>query len=255
MSISRLRKLIKAFVFYPEFRLILQAMKKNVISANGNVMSKKVEKWTGRYCNLLVESILEEEDYFKREDTCNGKSINLLYVGFLRPAKGLEYLLAAMKELVARHDWNINFRVVGNGEYREFLEKETGRLGLDNHVEFTGHLGIRKDLNQAYRESDIFVFPSLSESGPRVVLEAMANSLPVVSTAVGDTPFFLKDGRGIVIPPKSKSSIVDAVSLYLDNCEFRRRAIKRSFDFTRRYNLVDYVESFLELIRNSRHGA
>jgi glycosyltransferase involved in cell wall biosynthesis len=60
-----------------------------------------------------------------------------------------------------------------------------------------GHIDDKEKMNKILRKSDLFFFPSLSEGSPRVIIEAMAQGTPVLSTPVGSLPSTFKDGETI----------------------------------------------------------
>ena len=86
-----------------------------------------------------------------------------------------------------------HFHLIGDGEMYEdvktFLEKEK----LVEKVVMHGHIDDKEEMNRILRKSDLFFFPSLSEGSPRVVIEAMSQGVPVLSTPVGALPSTFKD--------------------------------------------------------------
>lgn len=140
--------------------------------------------------------------YPAREET--REHIRLLFVGGLDQAhyfKGLPILLAALHELGTKY---IELNIVGDGNLRPAYETLARQYNLASRVHFLGRLSDEK-LPVAYREADIFVFPSVdrSEAFGLAVLEAMssglsvvASNLPGVRTLVreGETGFLFKAG-------------------------------------------------------------
>ena len=78
-------------------------------------------------------------------------------------------------------------------DVKTFFDKE----GMANCVTMHGHVDKREEMNAILRSSDLFFFPSLSEGSPRVVIEAMAQGTPVMSTPVGSLPSTFKDRESI----------------------------------------------------------
>jgi len=68
---------------------------------------------------------------------------------------------------------------------------------LDKNVAFLGYIDDREKILSYFRKSDIFIFPSLSEGIPRVILEAMSQGVVCVSTPVGTLPYFFKHNETI----------------------------------------------------------
>jgi len=73
-------------------------------------------------------------------------------------------------------------------------------------------------LRQLYTEADLFVFPTLGDCTPLVVMEAMASGLPVVATNVGALAEEVEHGTtGFLVPLQDPNAIVEAVSTLVDH--------------------------------------
>ncbi|GAB4422665.1 MAG: hypothetical protein OHK0039_38820 [Bacteroidia bacterium] len=127
--------------------------------------------------------------------------LRLLFVGRLLEWKGLGLVLRAMKLL--KHVPH-TLTVVGAGEdegiFREYAERE----GLP--VVFAGFVP-RQELGQYYTSHDLFVFPSLRDSGGFVVLEAQAYGLPVLTLDLGGPYMNLDTRRGIAVPTQGRDVV------------------------------------------------
>lgn len=110
-----------------------------------------------------------------------GKRINLLFVSRLIERKGLQLLLPQMKEIVHECNDEVHLYIVGDGPYRDVLEKIVEEKGIGENISFEGYKD-RQDILEYYQRADIFVLPSIKEGMPNVVLEAMACGLPIVMT-------------------------------------------------------------------------
>ena len=109
---------------------------------------------------------------------------DLLYVGELRSAKGIDTLLDALA-LAGRIAGVIPSAVlVGSGPDKEQLMAQAKRLGIENHVSFPGPLPVR----QAFKLGRCLVVPSRAESMPYIVLEAAGARVPMIANRVGGIP-------------------------------------------------------------------
>lgn len=126
-----------------------------------------------------------------------GRDPAAMVVCNLRPKKHVERFLRALA-MARREVLGLKGIVVGDGPMRESLEAEARSLSLlPGGVEF---LGRRDDVPALLRRAQIFVMPSEHEGFPNVILEAMAASLPVVSTPAGDAGLVVVDGiTGFVV--------------------------------------------------------
>jgi glycosyltransferase involved in cell wall biosynthesis len=189
----------------------------------------------------LMESTLAEEDYHLRQDSCTGDAVKLLYVGRLHAGKGLPELLVATARLRERGR-NVALDLVGDGALRQPLAAQAAGLGLAGQVCFRGPALMGPELNAHYNGADLFVLPSASEGAPRVVLEAMGHSLPVVATMVGNIPHLLGGGsRGVLVPPGDAAALADGIERILRDGGFRRRCIQDGYAFARQHSLEAMV--------------
>jgi len=120
--------------------------------------------------------------------------------------------------------------VVGDGPAREDLEAR-----LPNAT-FTGFLD-GHDLARAYASSDIFLFPSDTETFGNVTLEAMASGLPAVAAdAAGSRDLVEHETTGLLCPPDDRDAFTAATKRLVLDASLRRRmstaAYERAQDFT-----------------------
>ena len=127
--------------------------------------------------------------------------------------KGHIYLLQAARR-IRESCPEARFIVVGreldtDPSYAERLRRLTRDLGLEQDVVFTG---FRSDIPAVLAALDVFVLPSILESCPNVVLEAMAMEVPVVATDVGAAAELVLDGRtGLIVPAADAEALAEAV--------------------------------------------
>ena len=122
-------------------------------------------------------------------DSAGDRAFRMICVGRLSHEKGQDILLRALAEIDASIEWGLD--IVGVGPESERLRALSNELGLQRQVVFYGY---KTDVAALYAESDLLVVPSRSEGIPNVVLEAMANRLPVLATSVGGIPEVIEDG-------------------------------------------------------------
>lgn len=125
----------------------------------------------------------------------------------LNPQKGLDVLLEAAAAVRARRP-GLRWFVFGDGALREELEADIARRGLQGVVHLAGS---RPDVDSELAAADLVVVTSQWESGPLVVLEALALGRPVVSTDVGLVPEVIDPASGRVVPVGDAAALADAV--------------------------------------------
>jgi glycosyltransferase involved in cell wall biosynthesis len=105
------------------------------------------------------------------------------------------------------------------------------------------------NLWREYDAADIFVFPTYAEGFPRVILEAMARGLPVVSTRVSGIPGLVKD-HALLVSPGSPHEVAEAILKVIDDPMLRRNLIRGGRDIARQYTLEETTRRRAEAIRS-----
>ncbi len=135
-------------------------------------------------------------------------------VARLAKAKGQEYLIQAVSSLVNKYP-HVKFLLVGSGKEEGFFKKLIHDLDLENHFILTGD---REDIPDLLAAIDIFAFPSLSESMPYAVLEAMAAGKPIVASKTGGISELIKNGlEGYLVEPGNISALEEALKVLIED--------------------------------------
>ena len=169
---------------------------------------------------LFANHQIEEGHLFRREDTCRGPRIRLLFVGRLSREKGVDVLLDAMTRLPAHVELVlVGARVAWN------VDAEVVRRGLGARVTVRGPVAWGPPLFAEYRAADVLVFPSRSEGAPKVPLEAMSQGLPVVATTPGTSSYLRDRVHGLLVPPGDVDALSAAIARMIDDGALRRGCI------------------------------
>jgi 1,2-diacylglycerol 3-alpha-glucosyltransferase len=122
----------------------------------------------------------------------------VLYVGRVAHEKNIHFLVdvfARVKKSVPQ----ALLVIAGEGPARDSLAAQVRALELWDDVRFVGYLARATELLDCYAAADVFVFASRTETQGLVLLEALAQGAPVVSTAKLGTLSILKKGCGALI--------------------------------------------------------
>ncbi|MCU1286130.1 MAG: glycosyl transferase group 1 [Acidobacteriales bacterium] len=164
-------------------------------------------------------------------------------VGRLSPEKGHYYLLQAIPELSKRIP-QLQVVFVGEGRERQRLEEQVGELKIQDRVTL---VGFKKDVVDWIRSCELLVNPSLSEGMPNAVMEAMAVGTPVVATAVGGVPEFVKHGvSGILTPPANSNALLEAICNLYENPE-QRHSLANGARESLRHSRAKQKQAFIHL--------
>jgi 1,2-diacylglycerol 3-alpha-glucosyltransferase len=140
----------------------------------------------------------------------------LLYVGRVAHEKNIEFLLHAFVAL-RRLRPGAMLAIAGEGPAREHLQSFVAQLGLAADVQFIGYLDRERGLVDCYAAANVFVFASRTETQGLVLLEALAQGRPVVSTAHLGTASILQAGCGARVAPEKPDAFAQAIADILDD--------------------------------------
>jgi glycosyltransferase involved in cell wall biosynthesis len=181
------------------------------------------------------------ETEFKAALGHTGRNV-LMTFGLLGPGKGLEQMIEALPAIVKRHPETV-YRIVGathpnlvaeQGEtYREALQAQARRLGVDAHIYWDDRFLDNTELLDQLEACDIYVTPylNLQQATSGTLSYAVALGKAVVSTPYVHARELLADGVGVLVEPHSSSAIAEAVNRLLDDparlAATKRRAYAR----------------------------
>ena len=195
----------------------------------------------------IVSSTIRESEFFSRADTCQGPVVRILFVGFLRPEKGIEYLLEAVSQIHTDVLWELE--IVGPREFPDYCKRLDGiaaARGIRERIRLSGYLPNGEPLFDRMRAADLFVLPTLSEGTPHVLVEARANGLPCISTAVGGVPTTVTDGYdALLVPPKDARALARAIERVIGDGELRRTLIRNGLTAAHNQTLDRFINAVI----------
>jgi glycosyltransferase involved in cell wall biosynthesis len=181
---------------------------------------------TGIDPELFLHDKAEGEIFREKFETLfpriKGKRL-LLFAGRVVKEKNIGFLLEILGDIQAKQK-DVFLVIAGNGPDTDFFKKEAERLGVSSLCDFTGYLE-RADLALLYTISEVFVFPSLTDTQGLVTLEAMFSGVPVVAIgALGTLMVMGGDNGGFMV----KNDKEEFTARVLDLLEDRELYQKKS---------------------------
>ena len=138
----------------------------------------------------------------------------ILTIAVLREKKGVQYLISALPQILEYHP-NTVYLVVGDGDFRSYLDDLVIQKGLSGKVIFTGH---QTNVPNYLAAADLFVLPTLIDAFPTVLLEAMAASKPIIASNVGGIPEIIQSGTtGILVEAEAPDQLAEQISQLITN--------------------------------------
>ena len=197
-------------------------------------------------------SVKSLKGQFRRRIGVEPKTVLIGIVGRLVAIKNHKMFLDTAKIFIGKNPGiQVKFMIIGDGELRQELMSYSAVLGLSNHVIFCGWI---KDLPEVYADLDILVLTSKNEGTPVSIIEAMASSVPVISTDAGgvrdligslrsrfDLDGFEVCKRGLICRQGDADGLAKGIQFVLMNSGFRQEISNVACKFVRR----DYSEDRL----------
>jgi glycosyltransferase involved in cell wall biosynthesis len=186
------------------------------------------------------------DEKLKRELSIEGK-LALLFVGRLVWEKDLKTLADAFTIINKKRDDAV-FIIVGDGPIRNKLEE------LMPGAKFLGFkTGI--ELSRIFASSDIFIFPSTTETFGNVTLEAMASAVPPICANEGGAIGFIKDKEnGLLTKPRNAEDLAEKIIYVMDRPLLRSNLSLNAFNFAKEQTWDKIFErlfkSYNEVINN-----
>lgn len=146
--------------------------------------------------------------------------------------KGNEEFLQVHKKLML-DGYCIRSVIVGGGRLLGHYRKRAQELGLSAYTRFTGHISTKEDLMKEMRKADLFLFPTLSEGLPRTVIEAMANSLPCISSDIPSLRELLDEKW--LCAPKDIDAFTEKAKILIENIRLYNEAARCNYKMAGNY--------------------
>ena len=198
--------------------------------------------YLGTESSNIDQRIVEE---LKKEHKTNGEFI-VGIVGRIEEGKGQYKVIEAISKL---HDFNIKAVIVGSAmedDYLKELEQKVKDLGLQEKVIFTG---FTKNVNEYMQIFDINVLATENETFGLVVIEAMANKVPMIATNKGGPLEIISDGKdGLLFDGTSEDLAVQIQKLF-ENEEFKNKLAQAGYNTVMdRFNAPKQNDKLYEVI-------
>lgn len=178
----------------------------------------------------------------------------LVHVGRIAHEKNIDFLLRMLVHVRAAVA-DILLLVAGEGPALAHCRRLAAELGIARNVHFTGYLDRRRELLDCYRAGSVFVFASRTETQGLVLLEAMAQGAPVVSTAHMGTLDILGPGRGCVVVEEKEHTFAAEVIRLMKDAVLRRRLARDAQAYAATWSAREQARRLAELYREMSQSA
>lgn len=227
--------IILANSFYQDISTLVKERNKFILH-NGVPLNVSPDK---------IESIIKDR---KNKEICT-----ILFLSNIMESKGATVLLKALRLL---KNESSNFKAIFAGEwineeYKNIFVQLMHEYGLDNYIEFKGFCsGTKKD--GVFKQSDIFVFPTLRDTWAIVILEAMEYALPVISSEEGAIPEIIKNGQeGYIVKKNDYTALAEKMKLLINDKQLRLKIGENArYKLINNYTFDEYERNFIKIINS-----
>lgn len=168
----------------------------------------------------------------------------LISVGELSARKNHEVIIKSLGNL---NNPKLKLLIVGDGNLEQMLKALTKELKIENQVVFAGY---RKDICDLLHMSDAFVFPSLQEGLPVVLMEAMAAGIPIICSRIRGNVDLIDDEKGgYLVNPKDVDSIAEAIKALLKNYDTLQEMVKTNLDTIKNFEIKRINEKMFNVYK------
>ena len=174
----------------------------------------------------------------------------ILFCGTWEHTKGIHYLAAAFSQLVAQGR-TTNLTVLGGAMPEETI-RAAFPAAAQNYLTIVDRVP-ESEVIAAYREHDVFAMTSSYEGFGMVLLEAMTQRLPVVTTPVGCARALVSHERtGLVVPTRDAVALAAALGRMLDEPALRRSLAENAFEAVRHMTWAGTARATLAVYERAR---
>lgn len=143
-----------------------------------------------------------------------------LCIGSLKTAKAVDVAIRAVS-LIGNQ--NLRLAVIGSGRLMEPMKKLTAEIGVEDRVDFYGHLNRRQIIEQM-SHSQMLLILSRMDTSPNILTEAHAAGLPVIGTRAGGIPDMIEDGKdGFLVDVDDAEAVAEKMDLLAADVELCRK--------------------------------
>jgi glycosyltransferase involved in cell wall biosynthesis len=209
---------------YPSVRrrAIWAARKSAALIAISRAVRESIENHTGHLPQLTtIPDGVNGSIFTLPADEARRSKDQLLFVGAIRPVKGVDILLQAVR-LLAGRGRDVQLVLIGGPSYHAYrqedlrLRKLAGELGLQHRVKFIGKQPFPELVRQMQRSAAL-VLPSRAESLGMVLVEALACGTPVVATRCGGPEEIVNERVGVLVPAEDPEALASGIEHVLDH--------------------------------------
>lgn len=226
----------------------------NGVIAVSRKSKAQLESWRGEYqydvellptgVDPLPRASAAEVRSFREEWEIAPDDVVFSYVGRLGSEKNLDMLIPTLKKVLLKCK-KARLMFVGDFDHREVLEAKALASGVSERITFTGRIP-REQLSVAYQASDIFVFPSLTDTQGLAVHEAALAGLPLILIDKNLSEVLI-DGENGFLTKNTQTDLAEKIVKLIKKPDLRKQFGAASKKIARRYSEQGQTKKLIDM--------
>lgn len=215
--------------------------------------AKETNIFTHEFSSLheseILKTIISDKEKSKIKKKLNLEDkITVISIGQFIDRKGFDVLIKAWKDISNEY----NLVLIGGGEKKQEYETQIKNLNLKN-IKIIDFME-KKELDDFYMASDLFVLPTREDVWGLVINEAMALGLPIITTdkCIAGLELVENDINGFIIPADDEIELVDKINMVLDNIDIKHKMGEASLEKIKLYTIEKCAQKHLSAFRKVR---
>lgn len=203
-----------------------------IIMVSNRLLTESKKKFTGlNHAHVVYNGIPTNkiENVSKKKNNYEFSEDRLVVatVSHLIPRKGHKTVIDALNSLST--DVRPYYLIMGDGPFREKLERHVTDVGLEDYVHFAGYITDHETVFANLKSADIMAMPSIDEAFGIAYLEAMACGLPIIACeGEGPNDFITHRETGFLVPPNDSDAVADIIQELHANPDLRQHVANRA---------------------------
>ncbi|NNF07277.1 MAG: glycosyltransferase family 4 protein [Candidatus Eisenbacteria bacterium] len=244
---------IAAYVYLYE-RFIPRVYKKSMFSVlSGTTHDDLLARGIPKEHLRIIHSGMDHDLYKPSPIPMGDRPKRLVYLGRLKKYKGIELPILALPEVVKKVP-DVEYWIVGEGDYRDALERIAKDHGVADHVKFPGFVG-GQDKVELLQNSRVLVYTSPKEGWGLSVIEAGACECAVIASNSPGLKESVVDGKnGFLVPHGDVPALTEKMLKLLETDELAATMAKAGVEWAAEFNWENTTQKTLALIEEIISG-
>jgi len=195
----------------------------------------------------VIPNCIDTSEFRIHKKQTNQK-IKIVTVGRFVKQKDFYTAIDSIKYLIDSGYTEIQYQIIGYGKLENRLRERINNLGLNGYITMIIN---PKNLDDFYKNADIYLCTSLFEGLSNTILEAMSFCLPIVATNVGDNMQLVNDDKnGFLVEPKNSNEISNALLKFINNRDLLKSYGLNSYNKVKNeYSKNTFTNNYLAFIK------